>query len=280
MRFGFVLPGGSPPEQLDLGVAAEEAGWDGLFVWEGAYANDPWTVLGALAARTSRIRLGTMLTPLPWRRPWKLAAQVATLDQLSGGRAILTVGLGAVDPALGTYGEETDRRVRAERLDEGLAAMEALWRNEAAFRGRHVQFDRTKVVGAMAALRPVREPRPTVWVVGAWNRDPSMRRALRCDGIVPTVLGAGGGRVPSAEELAAMVGWIGEQRGSVDGFDLVMEGETPGDDPAAARAIVEPYARAGCTWWLDAWWRLDGDDAARHRALRERIELGPPSLSG
>jgi alkanesulfonate monooxygenase SsuD/methylene tetrahydromethanopterin reductase-like flavin-dependent oxidoreductase (luciferase family) len=91
LRYGTVLPAGTAPEQLELAVQAEQAGWDGVFVWEAAYGPDAWSMLAAMAARTSRVRLGTMLTPLPWRRPWKVASQVATLDQLSGGRAILAV---------------------------------------------------------------------------------------------------------------------------------------------------------------------------------------------
>lgn len=91
----MILPGGTATEQLDQAVLAEQAGWDGVFVWEAAYGVDAWSLLAAIAARTSRVRLGTLLTPLPWRRPWKVASQVATLDQLSGGRAILSVGLGA-----------------------------------------------------------------------------------------------------------------------------------------------------------------------------------------
>ena len=87
MRAGVVLPGGTANQQLEQAVAAEQAGWDGVFVWEAGYGVDAWTLLAAMAARTSRVRLGTMLTPLPWRRPWKVASQVATLDQLSAGRA-------------------------------------------------------------------------------------------------------------------------------------------------------------------------------------------------
>ena len=87
MRYGVVLPGGTAPEQLDQAVLAEQAGWDAVFTWEAAYGVDAWSLLAAIAVRTGRIRLGTMLTPLPWRRPWKVASQVATLDQLSGGRA-------------------------------------------------------------------------------------------------------------------------------------------------------------------------------------------------
>jgi alkanesulfonate monooxygenase SsuD/methylene tetrahydromethanopterin reductase-like flavin-dependent oxidoreductase (luciferase family) len=90
-----VLPGGTATEQLTLAVVAEEAGWDGVFVWEAAYGVDAWTLLAAMAQRTTRVRLGTLLTPLPWRRLWKVARQAVTLDQVSGGRAILAVGLGA-----------------------------------------------------------------------------------------------------------------------------------------------------------------------------------------
>src|SRR3954464_6781365 len=106
MRYGLILPGGTATEQLEQAIIAEASGWDGVFVWEAAYGIDAWTLLAAMAQRTSRVRLGTMLTPLPWRRPWKVASQVVTLDQLSGGRAILTVGLGAVATALGNTGEE------------------------------------------------------------------------------------------------------------------------------------------------------------------------------
>src|ERR1700760_647175 len=110
IRCGAVLPGGTATEQLELAVLAEESGWDGVFTWEAAYGVDAWGLLAAMAVRTSSVRLGTMLTPLPWRRPWKLASQVATVDQLSGGRAILAVGLGALDEGMPTTGEVTDLR--------------------------------------------------------------------------------------------------------------------------------------------------------------------------
>src|SRR5216684_127814 len=108
MRYGFVLPGGSASEQLEQAVLADQAGWDGVFVWEAAYGVDAWTLLAAMAQRTTRVRLGTMLTPLPWRRPWKVASQAVTLDELSGGRAILSVGVGALSTDLPLTGEVTD----------------------------------------------------------------------------------------------------------------------------------------------------------------------------
>src|SRR5687768_8645304 len=114
MRYGFILPGGTATQQLELAELADRTGWDGVFVWAAAYGVDGWTLRGAMGQRTERVSLGTMLTPLPWRRPWKVASQAVTLDQLSGGRAILAVGLGAVESELGNTGEEMDRRVRAE----------------------------------------------------------------------------------------------------------------------------------------------------------------------
>src|SRR5437588_9024088 len=113
MLTGFVLPGGSATEQLEQAVLAERSGWDGVFVWEAAYGVDAWSLLAAMAARTERIRLGTLLTPLPWRRPWKVASQVATVDQLSGGRAILAVGVGAAATELADTAEETRIQARA-----------------------------------------------------------------------------------------------------------------------------------------------------------------------
>src|SRR5215831_12452845 len=103
VKCGVILPGGSGREQVAQAELAEECGWDGVFVWEAAYGVDAWSLLAAMAMRTERVKLGTVLTPLPWRRPWKVASQAATVDELSGGRAILAVGLGATD--LGAWGE-------------------------------------------------------------------------------------------------------------------------------------------------------------------------------
>src|ERR1700749_4061006 len=100
IRYGAVLPGGTAPAQLEQAELAERAGWDGVFSWETGYGVDPWTLLAAIAARTSRVRLGTILTPLPFPPPWKPGTQVATLDQLSGGRAVVAVGVGALGAEL------------------------------------------------------------------------------------------------------------------------------------------------------------------------------------
>src|SRR5919112_1428396 len=128
MRYGFVFPRGDARTAADFAREAEQAGWDGFFVWEPVWGIDAWVSLTAAAMQTERIKLGTMLTPLSRMRPWKLASESATLDRLSNGRVILAVGLGAIDSGFAAFGEETDRKVRAELMDEALEIVTGLWK--------------------------------------------------------------------------------------------------------------------------------------------------------
>jgi alkanesulfonate monooxygenase SsuD/methylene tetrahydromethanopterin reductase-like flavin-dependent oxidoreductase (luciferase family) len=270
MRYGAVLPGGTATEQLDQAVLAEQAGWDGVFVWEASYGVDAWSLLAAIAARTTRVRLGTMLTPLPWRRPWKVASQVATVDQLSGGRAILAVGVGAIEAGLSDTGEVTELRARAERLDEGIDLIRALWEGRTEYQGRHYRY---RTGEPDAAARPVQERIP-LWVVGVWPRPQSMRRALRCDGIIPQY--QLDGRDGGPDDARALRAWLAGH-GASPGFDMVAEGETPPDDPAGAAAAVAPWADAGCTWWLETRWEMPHDSDDWMAEIRGRLAAGPPS---
>lgn len=267
IQTGFILPGGTATEQLEQALLAEEHGWDAVFVWEAAYGVDAWSLLAAMAARTQRIRLGTMLTPLPWRRPWKVASQVATLHQLSGGRAILGVGVGAIETDLPDTGEETDLRTRAAMMDEGIDLIRAVWRGELSWRGDHYTFasarsDLTDVVG-IAEI--------PIWVVGVWPRPRSMRRVLRCDGLIPQY--AGDDWSPSI--LADAVAWLRERTDRP--IDVVAEGQTA--SPDEADEVVRPWARAGATWWLESRWDLPHHSAERLAQVRERLVAGPPQPS-
>jgi alkanesulfonate monooxygenase SsuD/methylene tetrahydromethanopterin reductase-like flavin-dependent oxidoreductase (luciferase family) len=253
MRYGAVLPGGTAHEQLELAELAESAGWDGVFVWEAPYGVDAWSLLAAAAVRTSRVRLGTMLTPLPWRRPAKLASQVATVDQLSDGRAILGIGVGAPPTLLPGSDEVTDLRTRAALLDSGVTMMRDLWEGRLADR-----------IGAAAAARPVQERLP-VWVVGVWPRPKSLRRALRCDGIIAQYQGEDHG----PGDARALRDWL-TGHGAPAGFDLIADGETqPGE-------AVTPWVEAGCTWWLETRWGGPDDLPVRLAAIRDRLAAGPP----
>jgi alkanesulfonate monooxygenase SsuD/methylene tetrahydromethanopterin reductase-like flavin-dependent oxidoreductase (luciferase family) len=272
LRRAFVLPGGTAAEQLAQAIQAEQAGWDGVFVPEVAYGVDAWTLLAAIAARTHRIRLGSMLTPLPWRRPWKVASQVATLDQVSGGRAILAVGLGAVDTGLPDTGEETGVPERAARLDEAIDLIRILWDGGTSYQGEHYRYD-CDGDGLTRAARPVQDRIP-IWVVGLWPRPKSMRRVLRCDGVIPQY--DLGGRAAAPDDVRELRAWLAE-RGARPDLDVVAEGETPAGDPAAAAGLVAPWAAAGCTWWLETRWQVSASSPEGAHTIRDRLAAGPPA---
>lgn len=274
MRYGFVFPGGTAPQQLELAELAEASGWDAVFVWEAAFGVDAWSLLAAMAVRTTRLRLGTLLTPLPWRRPWKVASQLLTVDQLSGGRAILSVGLGAVDESLGTTGEVIDRRQRAQLLDEGLDVIDALLGGDARYAGEHhrVDLDRPEAFGLCL---PVQRPRPPVWIVGLWGSERSMRRVLRGDGYLPNLPGGGPGASP-LEHLADMRAWLDAHAPDGRTIELVCEGQTPHDDASAAAEQVAAFRDAGATWWIEHRWGGDQHGDAGLAEVRRRVEAGPP----
>ncbi|HKF86204.1 MAG TPA: LLM class flavin-dependent oxidoreductase [Candidatus Limnocylindrales bacterium] len=275
MRYGLIVTGGDPRTQADLAAAAEVAGWDGVFTYDAiaigeAEMYDPWVILAAMAMRTEHIRLGAMVFAATRRRPWKLAREAATLDRLSGGRLVLPVGLGALDDqGFGNVGEATETSVRAARLDETLAILDGLWSGEPfGFEGDHFRF-------APMTFRPtpVQRPRVPIWVVGAWPHARSMRRAARWDGIVVQATSAEGG--PAGHEvLPEIVGWLGGIRareGLSSPFEIVVDGTTPADAPAAAAETAGRHAEAGATWWIESDWTTTDTDA-----LRRRIDAGPP----
>jgi probable F420-dependent oxidoreductase len=242
MRHGICLANIGDYSDPNVGVrvaqAADEAGWDGVFMWDhlafvwDAPAADPWITLSAIAGATSRVRIGTAVTPVARRRPHVLAHELATLDRLSGGRVIFGAGLGGSPREFGNFGEPTDPKVRAEMLDEGLDVMQQLWSGEqVTHRGKHYMVD-----AVTFAPTPVQEHIP-IWIGG--NRPASLRRAARWDGWLadsadPT------GMTLSADDVARSIARIGRD----DGFDVAVLGQSDRGDPAA-------YEQAGATWWLE-----------------------------
>lgn len=137
MRHGLVVSNigsiSKPDSVLRLAVTAENAGWEALllwdhlaWVWDGPPV-DPWTMLGAVAVRTERVLLGTAVTPIPRRRPQVVGLQVATLDELSGGRAVLGAGLGGNRREFEEFGESFDTERRWQLLEDGLRLIRELW---------------------------------------------------------------------------------------------------------------------------------------------------------
>jgi alkanesulfonate monooxygenase SsuD/methylene tetrahydromethanopterin reductase-like flavin-dependent oxidoreductase (luciferase family) len=272
-RAGVVISLATPREFADLAVAAEEAGWDAIFTWEAVWGQDAWVTLTAAAMQTSRIRLGTMLTPLPRIRPWDLAGRVATLDHLSGGRVQLAVGLGALHPGWLAFERDEGRTVRAEKLDEGLAIYDGLMRGQPfSYEGTHYSVEPTEFFPPPA---PVQQPRVPVWVVGAYPAPRSMARAARWDGVIPTKLDRTDdnpfGPVDLSRTVAALKG-IRERDGLTwEGYDVIAEGVSePG---ATGDATVAEWVDAGATFWVESDWSMGDDAVERHR---RRIEAGPP----
>lgn len=236
----------------DLGARAEAAGWDGLFLWDHvAYRapvraiSDPWVALSAIACATSKLRLGTMVTPLSRRRVQKLARETVTLDRLSAGRLTLGVGLGSdTTGELAPFGEVVEPRERAKLLDDGLTRLGELWSGE---------FEPV----------PVQRPRIPIWVASRWPSRRPLRRAARWDGLFPIELPGPDGLAELGHEVRELRDAAGSPTGG-DPFDLVVE-IAAGEDP-------QPWERAGATWVLTAFGRQPRLDE-----VRAAIEAGAHS---
>jgi alkanesulfonate monooxygenase SsuD/methylene tetrahydromethanopterin reductase-like flavin-dependent oxidoreductase (luciferase family) len=273
MKFGFVFPGGTPQQALDFAKEAEANGWDGFFVWEPVYGIDPWVILGSIAAVTQRIKIGTLLTPPSRRRPWKLASEALTVDLLSEGRMILSVGLGAIDTGFESMGETTDRKIRAELLDESIDILTGLWNGQPfEYIGKHYQISEFKFIHQPPA--PIQQPRIPIWVVGAWGWAPSMQRVLKCDGILPAILGPDKKwEKLEPEHVREIHTYIEEHRQLNAPFDIVVENTSPGDNAPAASDKVRPWIEAGATWWIESMW--EENDPQKWLL---RIRQGPPQI--
>ncbi|HET6742139.1 MAG TPA: LLM class flavin-dependent oxidoreductase [Kribbella sp.] len=223
-----------------LAAEAEAAGWDGLFVWDQIcwrepirQIADPWITLAAAAAATQQLRLGPMVTPLPRRRPAKVARETATLDRLAGGRLTLGVGIGGdrIAGELSRNGEELDDRRRGRMLDEALTVLTGAWSGEPVHHhGEHYTVDDIQFLP-----RPVQRPGIPIWAAGMPGNLKPIQRAARLDGFFPANL-------EHPDQLAEIAARLTDLRGGLDGYDLAI-GLQPAVDP-------EPYARTGATWWL------------------------------
>jgi alkanesulfonate monooxygenase SsuD/methylene tetrahydromethanopterin reductase-like flavin-dependent oxidoreductase (luciferase family) len=281
MKFGIHIPihgqYSDPNLLLDLAVEAERAGWDGFFLWDhitmvgkAPQVADPWIVLAAIAARTKDIRLGTMVTPLARRRPWKVARETVAIDHLSKGRLILGVGLGALGKAeFANFGEDDSIRTRAEKLDEGLALLMALWSGEQVnFEGKYYQVKNVRFLP-----KPYQQPRVPIWVGGYWPHKRPMRRAAQWDGVFPLQTGLGSKKMVSLNTIKEITGYVRRNRPDDRDFDLVHWGLSTGDPPQDQDIII-PYMDAGVTWWLENLYPGRGSV----KQMRERIRNGPPTV--
>lgn len=274
IRFGISLgaagEGRDPRSMAELAALAEAAGWDGIFledyiVYQGQIdmpTYDPWVVLAAMASVTSRVRLGTTVTPLPRRRPWKLASEAVSLDHLSAGRVILGVGAGDVaDPAFTAVHEPVAARVRAQLLDEALEIVAGLWTGRPVrYQGAHYSVE-----GLRLAATPVQQPRIPIWVGGDWLAPGVRRRVSRWDGACVYKGRPGAGVPMTPNDVGDILSLVADERGSADGFDVKVGGDRD-------LAQIQAFAEAGATWWNE--WIPPGD----RQRTRAMIANGPPRL--
>jgi alkanesulfonate monooxygenase SsuD/methylene tetrahydromethanopterin reductase-like flavin-dependent oxidoreductase (luciferase family) len=280
IRFGLFLPNFGPFGDArvlgDLAAAAELHGWDGLFIWDHILFQesppqdvvDPWVALTTIALRSERLRMGALMTPLARRRPWKVARETVSIDRLSGGRLTFGAGLGFPPHAeFELFGEESDDRIRAQKLDEGLAILDGLWSGEPfGFQGEHFHLEETRFLP-----RPIQQPRPPVWIAGWWPNKPPLRRAARWDGVFSELVMGG---LPTPDQLREILAYVHDHRESSQPFDAALNGYTD-TDPSRAAETVGPYADAGLTWWLE---RIDPDRRYSVAETLERIQAGPPPV--
>jgi alkanesulfonate monooxygenase SsuD/methylene tetrahydromethanopterin reductase-like flavin-dependent oxidoreductase (luciferase family) len=288
MHYGVYLPNFGPYGDArvlaDLALEAEEAGWDGYFLWDQVSKStltptidpmvDPWVALAAIALRTRTIRLGTLVTPLPRRRPWVLARQTVSLDHLSGGRLIFSAGAGGGYFDFEALGEPTDARTLAAMLDESLEVLTGLWRGELY----HHDGSYYHIREAQFQPRPVQSPRIPIWVAAIWPARAPARRAARWDGIVPIGRDLPLTAMLSPSDMREIVHFVSSQPAYTPPFEIVHSGISAGVDVAHDREIVAEYQQVGVTWWVEkilperwgSWedWPLE--------AMRKRIRQGPP----
>ena len=279
MKYAIHVPNfatySDPRALAQLAHDAEDAGWDGFFLWDHFFWKQPqnepvadtWTLLTAIAASTQRIIIGPLITPLPRRRPWTVARQAATLDHFSGGRVVLGVGIGGDwFGDYSTFGEPVGDKEHGEMLDEALAIISGLWSGETfSFSGKHYQ-----VKDALFVPKPLQQPRIPVWVAGNWPNKKPFRRAAQWDGVAAE--GRTGQGPLKPQDFRDMAAYIEENRSVRTPFDVTHIGRTPGNDAQAALEIVRPYEEAGVTWWLE---RI-GDKGDTLEETRSRVLQGPP----
>jgi alkanesulfonate monooxygenase SsuD/methylene tetrahydromethanopterin reductase-like flavin-dependent oxidoreductase (luciferase family) len=280
-------PFGDARTIADLARDAESAGWDGFFLWDHIAERDergvslphadPWLALTAAAMQTTSITLGTTVTPLPRRRPHKLARETVTLDRLSGGRLILSVGIGGGQLEWDHLGEETDLKSRGRMLDEGLDVLVGLWSGEPfQFDGDHYHIEQAQFLPP-----PFQQPRISVWVGGVWPNKRPFRRMARWDGMFPLFDVFGPEQEPVFAQAVAYVQTERERIGLNGPFDVIKMGMSPGDNPAEATAIINSAIKAGATWWLELLmpevYGFYPTDPQAYTILRTRVMQGPPT---
>ena len=241
-----------PSVVAEIAVAAEAAGWDGVFVWDhlwnrtGAPFADPFVMLAAIAVATERVRIGPLVVALPRRRPQLVAQAITSLDHLSDGRVVLGLGLG-VDSygEYGSFGEPADDdRARGRALDAGIELLAPMLAGEPV----PAVGDRVTTVAGR------QQPRVPIWIAGRVGKSAGPRRVRR-HGLEGLALVSAASWTPGDVSRALDAG------GLISGeLDVALIG---GDHPD-----VDALASAGVTWCIPEVY--PGTTAAEALALARR----------
>jgi hypothetical protein len=254
LKYGAALPYTNARTVAKYASLAEKAGWDGCFLGDAIWCEDPMISLAAAATITHRIRLGTMITPMPLRRPWKVASESVALDHLSGGRLILGMGAGAVWMGWQGFPDEvTDPRLRAEMLDESIDILTLLYqRKQFDYDGRHYHLKLSLVDEMHYPPKPVQQPRIPLWVVGIWPKQKSMQRVLKCDGLIVEKRDSEGrGEEITPADICEIRMYVDANRSLTTPFDIVAIGKTVGLSCAQREEKLRPRWESGLTWWIE-----------------------------
>ena len=233
----------------EVGKAAEQAGfyaflsWDHYMLPDGPETLDAWSILGYLAGQTKTIKLGTVVTPIPFRPPAQLAKIVASVDHLSGGRTILGVGAGWHQPEFDGFSNWGTPGQRVTRTSEALELITRLWTGEkVSFEGKAYNSD-----GAIISPVPTQKPFPPMWF---GVRGPRMLdlAAQYADAWIPTNISPElyEDGLKKLREKRSELGINTSLKGALQNFDVYTESE-----PCVA--TINSYAAAGCEYYGSIW---------------------------
>lgn len=289
MKYALYLPNfgalGRARTVAEWAQIAEQAGWDGLFIWDhiardtsmGEVA-DPWVALSAAAMVTSRISLSALVTPLARRRPWKVARETATLDHLCNGRLIFGAGAGSAggnQVEWANFGEVTDLKQRGAMLDEALEVLVGLWGGQPfSYQGQYYQVGESQFLPAS-----LQQPRIPVWIAARWPNKVPTRRAAQWDGIFPLFEPETEGQ-QKADQLRDLMQYLGELRSDLTGFEVACCGNMVGQSRQQVADWLGAYQAAGATWWLEeivpTYFEGDWKQPWPTEAMLDYIQQGPP----
>ena len=267
MRHGlFIAPFdelADPQRMMELAVACESAGWDGIFLWDHLdypapveAVLDPYVCLAAIASVTTRIQIGPMVTPLTRRRLAVVARQATTLELLSNGRLIMGFGLGD-DADIGersTFDEFDDGPARGRALSEGLEVLTEL------LSGQRVDHsgDFYQVDGVAFQPTPHRPGGIPFWLAARWPHRAPLRRAAKYQGVVVI-------QMIDPEDIAQLREHLRDDGADLENFEIVVWG---GD---ISTTDVKAWKEAGVTWLL----RSEGPFHLRYGDVLDRVSSGP-----